>query len=112
MTTWRPATIEEVKSYVNDDLAKCDHRQNAVFKQYGVEPFTARIRRFDTMESVVVVARNQDQVIYWEDIEEGFNISAISADGEILEPGFEQDELGWALNKWSAGAGSDRPKPN
>lgn len=99
-----------VKGYVKDDLAKCSPGQIAVFEQYAVEPFAASIRRSGAMESVVVVARKQDQVMYWEDVEEGFNLSPISADGEILEPGFEQDEFGWALNRWSAGAGSNRPK--
>jgi hypothetical protein len=35
---------------------------------------------------VFVVARNRDQVIYYEDVEDGFNVSLISPEGWILEP--------------------------
>jgi hypothetical protein len=50
------------------------------------------------MESVVVIARNGDQVIYYEDVEDGFNVSPISPDGRVLEHWCNQDELGFALN--------------
>ncbi len=38
--------------------------------------------------------------MYWEDVEEGFNISGLSSDGMILEHGCNQDELHTALQRW------------
>jgi len=97
---WKPATIESVKKIVQDDLAKCNQKQAAVFKAYQVEPHMASIVRSGTLESVVVVAHNADEVIYWEDVEEGFGVSAVGADGQIIEHDCNQNDLGLALNSW------------
>jgi len=113
MDEWRPATIEQVNEIVTRDLTACDAEQRAVFNQYRVEPFSAPIVRYGQRESVVVVARNGEQVIYYEDVEDGFNVSPISPDGRVLEPWCNQDELGFALNAWIDGRGlSGRLSPS
>src|SRR5215471_3383941 len=105
MDNWRPATIEEVKRLVARDLKVCDAEQISAFKKYAVEPYLAPINRYNKIETVIVVARNGDQVIYWEDVEEGFNVSLIDPDGQILEHWCNQDELQFALNAWIEGRG-------
>ena len=105
---WKPATIDEVREIVERDLTTCDGEQLSAFRQYAIEPFYANIRRYGHAERVVVVARNHDDVIYWEDVEEGFNLSPLAPDGEILEHSCNQDELGIALNAWIKG----RHRPN
>ena len=100
---WQPATIVAVKKIVEDDLQDCDDEQLAAFKKYAVEPYVAPIYRHQKMESAVVIARRQDEVIYWEDVEEGFNRSPVAPDGRILEHWSNQDELGLALNPWIEG---------
>jgi hypothetical protein len=100
MNDWRPATEDAVSEIVATDLTACDAEQLAAFKKYGVEPFSAPIMRHGKVESVVVIARNGDQVIYWEDVEDGFNISPIGADGTVLEHRCNDDELRFALNAW------------
>jgi hypothetical protein len=103
MDDWRPATVDQVRDIVARDLKACDAEQLAAFKKYSVEPFSAPIVRYGKMETVVVVARNGDQVIYWEDVEDGFNLSPISSDGRILEHWCNDDELRIALNAWIDG---------
>jgi hypothetical protein len=105
MDDWRPATIEEVDEIVARDLRVCDAEQLAAFNKYRVEPFSAPMVRYGQTASVVVVARNGDQVIYWEDVEDGFNVSPISADGRVLEHWCNDDELRFALNAWIEGRG-------
>lgn len=105
MNDWQPATVDEVNEIVASDLKACDSEQLAAFKRFRVEPFVAPIMRYGKMESVVVVARNGDQVIYYEDVEDGFNVSPISSDGQVLEHGCNQDELRFALNAWIDGRG-------
>ncbi|MBZ5548095.1 MAG: hypothetical protein LAO22_09090 [Acidobacteriia bacterium] len=100
---WQPATVEAVRKIVREHLAECDAEQAAVFKRYAVEPYVAPIFRYGEMESVVVVARRGDEVIYWEDVEEGFNLSPTAPDGRILEHWCNQDELRFALNAWIEG---------
>jgi|SRR5215470_8638944 len=51
-------------------------------------------------DALVVVARKGNEVICYEDEEEGFNVSPVSADGQILEHCCNQDELRFALNDW------------
>jgi hypothetical protein len=45
------------------------------------------------MGSVVVVARKGDEIIDWEDFEEGSNLSPVAPDGRVLEHWCNQDEL-------------------
>jgi len=105
MDEWKPATIEEVNQIVARDLERCDAEQLAVFEKYRVTPFLASIERYGRADSVVVVARNHDRVIYYEDVEEGFNVAPISHDGRVLEHWCNQDYLGYALNAWIKGRG-------
>jgi hypothetical protein len=74
-------------------------------RKYRVELFSAPIVRYGRTESVVVIARNGDQVIYYEDVEDGVNVSPISPDGQVLEHWCNQDELRFALNTWIEGRG-------
>jgi hypothetical protein len=76
------------------------------FHQYAVEPYAAPILRCRQRESVVVVARKGDEVVHWEDVEEGFNVSPIDEHGAILEHKCNQDRLGNALNCWIPGRGT------
>jgi hypothetical protein len=107
--TWRAATIDDVKAILNRDLGKCDAAQLEVFREYSVEPYFAPLERFGDTENVVVVARKSSEVMYWEDVEEGFNISPVASDGRILEHGSNQDNLGWALNRWIEGRRNHSP---
>ncbi len=100
---WHPATIDDVRSILKADLEKCDPQQLAIFKQYSVDPYFAPIMRSGQLEKVIVVARKSDEVIYWEDVEEGFNISPVGEGGLVLEHRCNQDELGFALNRWVEG---------
>jgi len=98
--TWHPATIQEVQRIVQEDLNRCAPEEVAAFRKYAVPLHPAPLVRHSKMESVVVVARKGDKVIYWEDIDEGFNISPVGPDGTILEHWCNQDDLSLAIRKW------------
>jgi hypothetical protein len=99
----KATAIEEVKAIVQSELSGLDDEQSAVFQRYGVEPYLASILRCGEMDNVVIVARREGEVIYWEDVEEGFNVSPVGDDGRILHHWCNQDELGLALNSWIEG---------
>jgi hypothetical protein len=101
---WQPTTVEAVKKIIERDLKDCDDEQVSAFKKYVVEPYRAPILRYGKMESVVVLARRRDEVIYGEDVEGGFNRSPVAPDGRILEHWCNQDELRLALNAWIEGS--------
>ena len=46
-----------------------------------------------------IVAIYDGKVIWYNDIEDGFNISKFEKFGEIKEYGCEQDEISWAITK-------------
>ena len=106
MKSWTPASVDAVKQIVAHDLSQCDADQLAAFAKFAVPPFAAAIHRYGKLESVVVVARRGNELIYWEDVDEGFNVSPMAADGSVLEHWCNQDDLGVALNRWIPG----RPK--
>jgi hypothetical protein len=103
MNQGQPATVDDVKRIVATDLSDCDAEQVAAFDRYRVEPFLAPIVRYGEIGTVVVVARNGNEVMYYEDVEEGFNVSPIAPDGQILEHWCNQDDLRFALNEWIEG---------
>ena len=97
---WKSATIADVIQIVKNDLANCTPEQSSVFEVYRVDPYLAPITRFGDAEHVVVIARNSNEVIYWEDVEEGFGRAEVDANGLILEQDCNQNDLGSALNPW------------
>jgi hypothetical protein len=100
---WQPTTIQDVKRIAEQDLAACDAEQVAAFERYRIEPYVAPLVRYGRLESVVVVARRGSEVIYWEDVEDGFTISPVANDGTVLEHWCNQDDLSLALNCWIEG---------
>lgn len=98
--SWTSATAEAVSTIIGRDLAECDGMQAAVFNRYSVDPHPRPIVRYGQIESVIVVAQKGNEVIYWEDVEEGFNASPVDDQGKIVEHGCNQDSLGVALNRW------------
>jgi hypothetical protein len=102
-TSWTPATAEAVRAIVQRDLADCDAVQTAVFNRYSVDPHPEPIVRYGQIETVIVVAQKGNEVLYWEDIEEGFNTSPVDDQGRIAEHWCNQDTLGVALNCWIEG---------
>jgi vacuolar-type H+-ATPase subunit E/Vma4 len=98
-----PEIIKTVEQILRDELRNCDHTQLETFARYSVEPYLAPILRYGKTEKVVVVARKANEVIYWEEVEEGFNVSLVGADGTILEHWCNQDDLALALSVWNDG---------
>jgi hypothetical protein len=100
MGTWKPITPERLVEIIEADLGECDEALRSLFSKCRVEPYQAPIDRYGREEVVYVVARKANEVMYYEDVEDGFNISQTSKDGKILEHWCNQDPLKWALKPW------------
>jgi hypothetical protein len=100
--TWQPASIQAVASIVERDLKGLVEQQLDVFRRFSVEPYRAPISRYGEIESVVVVARHGEKVIYWDDVEEGFDVAMIDDAGRIVPSSASQDPLAVAINRWIA----------
>jgi hypothetical protein len=77
--------IEEVERILKRHLETCTTAQLQEFRKHCTKPYLAPLVRYGKLEQVVVVARKKNEVIYWEDVEEGFNVSAVLSDGTIRE---------------------------
>lgn len=111
MDEWRPIEEEELEQIIREDLAVCTPEQRAVFEQYRVPLHRATIKRYGKVEQVFIVAQRGQEVMCFEDIEEGFNFSPIDADGKILQHWCNQDELTYALWHWMGRPQEDRLGP-
>ncbi len=102
MGTWRPATLDEVTRLVESQVARLSADAHKVWDSIRVDLRPARISRLGKHETVFVVGESEGLAVYWEDVEEGFNISPVDNVGNLLEGGGDQDDLSIALHKWVA----------
>lgn len=78
---------------VEESLADCTQAQREFFASIRVDFSPVPIRRLGKIESVLVIARFNDCLIYFEDIEEGFAIDRLDDQGTIPEQDCSQSEL-------------------
>jgi len=81
---WTSASKGEVQEAVEADWIGIDHTLKTRLVTYLVEPEPALIQRFGKMENAFIVARLNDHVVFFDDIEEDFGI-AREADGSLVE---------------------------
>ena len=100
---WRPISRSEFDSLVAEQEAALDGRQKATLDECRVEPWQAVIRRSEEAgdERVWVIAERRGEVLYFDDVEWGWNFSAVNEEGRILRPGGRQGELGGVLGSES-----------
>ena len=102
MADWNPISDQDFAKLFDEQYAELDQSQRASFERFRVRPWKATIHRFDEAETefVYVVAQSKDGVLYFDDVEYGFNISAIDSSGTILQPGGNQNTLREAIVQW------------
>jgi hypothetical protein len=100
---WRPIGRKEFDSLVAEQEAALDWVQKAMLDACRVEPWQAVIRRSEQAgdETVWVIAEREGQVLYFDDVEWGWNFSEVDEEGRILRPGGRQNELSGVLESGS-----------
>lgn len=99
LETWQPITIEQLEAVVAAQLGACAAEQQAAFASLRVQFFSVPISRLGAVESVLVVARLPSGLLYFEDVEEGFEIGVPGADGVLPDQGCNQLELRHVLTR-------------
>jgi hypothetical protein len=101
--TWRPISQSEFDSLVAEQEAALDGGQKATLDECRVEPWQAVNRRSEEAgdERVWVIAERRGEVLYFDDVEWGWNFSAVNEEGRILRPGGGQSELAGVLGSRS-----------
>ncbi|PKM42931.1 MAG: hypothetical protein CVV05_16455 [Gammaproteobacteria bacterium HGW-Gammaproteobacteria-1] len=100
MEEWHPISQSSLERLIQAELTGFSEEQKEIFERFRVAPYKAPIQRCRKSEEVFVVAKNGTEVMYYEDVEESFNFSPVSEQGEILQSGWNQDELKYALWHW------------
>jgi hypothetical protein len=98
--SWKPTNRREIEEILAQQVADLSEDERQAFERFRLEPYQAPITRYGKNEKVFVVARNGDEVMYWEDVEEGFNISPFDRSGQITQHWCNQDSLKFALARW------------
>ena len=87
--TWRPITRVEFDDLVAEEISALDPLERSKLDICRVEPRKAIIRRIEATgdEQVWIIAERQRQVLYFDDVEWGWNWSEVSREDRIISPG-------------------------
>ncbi|MFP7723866.1 hypothetical protein [Lysobacter sp. A3-1-A15] len=99
MDTWQPITVSELEAIVAEQLASCSAEQQAAFAAYRVRFYPLPLSRFGAVESALVVAELPDGLLYFEDVEEGFEVGIPDSRGILPDQGCNQFELTHVLHR-------------
>jgi hypothetical protein len=96
---WKPIDLSDLERLVDKELSSCNPDQRLFFRRHRVAFYHVPINRMGKIESVYVVAHFGNDVLYYEDIEEGFELGRLDAEGRILSQGCNQYELRQVLQR-------------
>ena len=99
-------SLGELESLLRRDLEECSEKLEAFFAQVRITPVKWRQSPWG-VEGFWAVAVNGDQVLWYNDIEDGFNVSRFVIRGEIPDDEYwcNQDSLKWALPRLAGDPG-------
>jgi hypothetical protein len=82
--TWEPISIEELTAIIERDLAACTDEERAYFARVRFAPEKWSLPPWgDEGGGFWAVATDGDRVLWYNDIEDGFNVSRFLRRGEI-----------------------------
>lgn len=102
MKKWTPINQSEFTELFRKQFAELNQFERNKFEIFRGPFFKATIRRSETAgdESVFVVAQKDDGVLYFDDVEYGFNLAIMDKNKRILTPGGSQNTLKEAIIEW------------
>jgi hypothetical protein len=83
--TWHPIQLDDLGAMISRELAECSEEQRAFFERVAVAPKKWQSPYGDDGGGFWVVAIHRDRVLWYNDIEDGFNVSTFEVQGEIPE---------------------------
>lgn len=100
--SWKPVELDQLRRIIAAQLEECSAALREHFEAHRVEFYRVPIRRLGKLESVFVVATFDDAVLYYEDVEEGFELASLDENGAIASQGCNQFELCQILTQLTA----------
>lgn len=96
---WQPITREELETLVARQLQDCSPVQRASFESLRVPFHAVRLHRLGMIEWVWAVAQLPEGLLYYEDVEEGFEVGTPGEDGVLPNQGCSQLTLTHILHR-------------
>jgi len=103
MSTWKAASRDDVEGIITNHLRGCTEAQRALFDELRVPLEVFPIDRHGNIEQVYVVARVKDAVIFWEDVEEGFEMTTTDEDDVLRDYAASQFDLSHVMHRIQSG---------
>jgi len=97
---WQPISREALDELIAEELAEATPEERMLFVRAAVTPTKWQLSPWgDIGGGFWVVAVLEDRVLWYNDIEDGFNVSRFTTTGTIPSTEYwcNQDELRWAL---------------
>lgn len=107
--TPRPLDAEDLAAMLLRELADCFEAQRELFARTRIEPARWRLSPWgDGIGDFWAVAVHRDRVVWFNEIEDGFNVSTFTVQGEIPTDQYwcNQDLLKWALPRLEGDMGT------
>lgn len=107
---WSPYSLAALEELVDRDRSGCSETERHFFDSIRVEPEKWRLSPWgDEGGGFWVVAVHRDRALWFNDIEEGFNVSQYVTRGEIPSDEYccNQDGLALALGKLQRGGADE-----
>ena len=92
-------SVKELEALVAAQLSECTPSQQATFTRYRVPFYEVPLHRLGKIESALVVAHLPSGLLYFEDVEEGFEVAVLGEDGALPDQGCSQFELRHVLTR-------------
>lgn len=111
---WTPIDRTELQGLIDRGLAAGGEEMRALFALIAREPVKWQLHPWgDPGGGFWVVAVLDNRVVWFNDIEEGFNLSTFVVEGVIPSDqyGCNQDELDWVLRRLGHGGGHAAEPP-
>ena len=100
MSDWKPISLSDLNKEIENGVKLMSQDQLELWRKVSIKPEKWIEEEFGKEGGGFwVVAIYGNHVVWYNDIEEGFNISTYSTYGKIEEYWAEQDELQWTINK-------------
>jgi hypothetical protein len=103
MDTWQPASCEEVEIILAAELEELNPAHRTRFESMRVTPRKVPVTSAPG-EYVHVVAEYGGKVLYWSDVEEGWELEALDASGGITKRACNQFDLTHIMHQVFGGA--------
>ncbi|HET7584960.1 MAG TPA: hypothetical protein VFK13_08635 [Gemmatimonadaceae bacterium] len=95
---FEPMTRAELEARIASELPHCTPDDRALYARAAIAPAKWQLSPWgDAGGGFWVIAVHEDRVLWYNDVEDGFNVSCFSRRGDVGEYWCNQDELRHAL---------------